>query len=417
MTDERTLNWRPWLYWTLGSLLYLYAFFQRVAPSVMVNDLMTAFTIGAAIVGNLSAFYFYAYGAVQLPVGVLVDRLGARRVLCLAALMCAIGSLMFAWANVIWLAYLGRLFIGLGSGVAFVSTLKLISLWFPVKRFALLSGLTLMLGMVGGIGGQAPLAILVDGLGWRDTMVWASGFVLVLAIILGTVVRDKKHTDDNADLTTVPFIKNLSTVLKNPQICISAGVGFCLPAALFAFASLWGVPYMMTAYQLPKAEAAAMMSLILIGWALGAPLQGWVSDHFRRRKIPLLISSIGAFLSLVMILYMPGLPMLAVQILLIINGLCSSALILIFAVVRENASLNSAGTAIGYANMSVIVSAAILQPLVGWLLDLSWQGGMLNGGRLYTTVDFQWALAPVVGITFFAVILCLFVRETYCQHQ
>jgi len=417
MTNERTLNWRPWLYWALGSLLYLYAFFQRVAPSVMINDLMTAFTIGAAVVGNLSAFYFYAYGAVQLPVGVLVDSLGARRVLCLAALMCAVGSLMFAWANDIWLAYLGRLLIGLGSGVAFVSTLKLISLWFPVNRFALLSGLTLMLGMVGGIGGQAPLAILVDGLGWRDTMVWASGFVFILAIVIGSVVRDKTPPDHNVDNTTVPLMNNLSMVLKNPQICISAGVGFCIPAALFAFASLWGVPYMMTAYQLPKAEAAAMMSLILIGWALGAPLQGWISDHFRRRKIPLIVSSVGACLSLFMILYMPELPILAVKILLVINGLCSSALILIFALVRENASLNSAGTAMGYANMSVIVSAAILQPLVGWLLDISWQGGMLDGVRIYSTVDFQWALAPVVGVSFFAVILCLFIRETHCQHQ
>jgi len=414
--DKTAGRWRPWLYWGLGSLLYLYAFFQRVAPSVMVNDLMLAFGIGAALVGHLSAFYFYAYGVVQIPVGVLVDKLGARRVLCAAALLCAVGSLFFAYASQIVLAYLGRLLIGLGSGVAFVSTLKIISQWFPVKRFAMLSGLTLMLGMLGGIGGQAPLAMLVDRLGWRETMVWASVFVFVLAVLLMLFVRDAKTTDVKGEEAHEDGVApGLKAVIKNHQICIIAGVGFFQPAALFAFASLWGVPYMAVAYKLSNAEAAGMMSLILLGWAVGAPLQGWVSDHLHLRKIPLVLSAFTAAASLAGIIYMPGLPLPVVQVLLVVNGICSSALILVFALVQENAHAQSAGTAMGFANMAVILSAAVVQPVVGKILDINWQGAMSGGVRLYDVVDYQWALLPVMVMAFLAFVSSLFVRETHCR--
>ncbi|MCW9045636.1 MAG: MFS transporter, partial [Alphaproteobacteria bacterium] len=139
----------PWLFWVLAASFYCYGFFHRVAPSVMVKELMADFAVSAAILGNLSAFYFYAYAGLQLPVGMLTDKFGARRVLAIAAVLCGVGSYLFATAETLPVAYLGRLLIGAGAGFSWVGALKVIAEWFPPHRFAMVSGMTLMLGMVG----------------------------------------------------------------------------------------------------------------------------------------------------------------------------------------------------------------------------------------------------------------------------
>ena len=124
----------------------------------MITELMRDFSVNAAILGNLSAVYFYAYAGMQLPVGILHDRYGPRRVLTGAAMLCALGSLLFAVAESLTAAYLGRLLMGAGAGFALVGTFKVASIWHPPRRFALLTGLAITFGMVGAIGAQAPLA-------------------------------------------------------------------------------------------------------------------------------------------------------------------------------------------------------------------------------------------------------------------
>ena len=160
----------PWFMWSLGALFFCYGFFQRVAPSVMISDLMRDFGVTAGVLGNLSAFYFYAYAGMQLPVGVVVDNWGSRRVLAGGALICSIGTLLFATATTLGPAYLGRFLIGCGAGIALMATMKLAATWLPPGHFALMSGLTGMLGMVGAVGAQAPMAAMVAHFGWRDTL-------------------------------------------------------------------------------------------------------------------------------------------------------------------------------------------------------------------------------------------------------
>ena len=212
----------PWAFWALGALFYCYGFFQRVAPSVMVEDLMRDFAVNATILGNLTAFYYYAYAAVQLPCGVLVDRWGARRMLAAAATLCAAGSLLFATTDSLALAYLGRLLIGTGAGFPFVGTLKLAAVWFPLRRFALLVGLTLMMGMAGGIGGQAPLAAAVEAVGWRATLMAAAAVGLVLAAVIRLVVQDGPPAAGAGETARGGLLHGLGQVLANGQTWILA---------------------------------------------------------------------------------------------------------------------------------------------------------------------------------------------------
>src|SRR5262245_4607891 len=153
--------------WATGAVFFFYAWILRVAPSVMIDELMRDFAVGAAAVGNLSAFYFYGYAGMQIPVGLLIDRFGPRRLMTVAAAGCAAGCALFALAPALWGLSLGRFVIGATAAFSLVGAMAVAGQWFPPARFALLSGLAMMLGMAGGVFGQAPLRLLVERLDWQ----------------------------------------------------------------------------------------------------------------------------------------------------------------------------------------------------------------------------------------------------------
>ena len=415
-----------WTVWLLSALFFFYAFFQRVAPSVMVEDLMRDFAVNAAILGNLAAFYFYAYAGLQLPVGMAVDTWGPRRVLTVAGLACGIGSLIFATADSLWAAYLGRLLVGGGAAFGFVGNLKLSANWFPPRRFALMSGLTMMIGMAGGIGGQAPLAALVESVGWRPTMTGAAVFILVLAPLIWFVARHdappvapapSARTGEGTPSKRLgrTFWQGLGQTLSTPQIILVGLFGICMAATMLAFGSLWSVPYLMTAHGLSRPEAAASVSVMLVGWAIGAPVAGWVSDHIGRRRLPMIIAGVTALASFVVMIYVPGLPLLAVQVLFFINGAASGSTTVSFAIVRENIDPRWSGTALAFINMSFTASGALFQPFVGWLLDLNWDGQVVDGARIYSIAAYESALLTFVVLGVIALGAIAFVRETHCR--
>lgn len=154
----------------LGTLFFGYAFVQRVSPSVMTVELMRDFAVGGAALGSLSAFYFYAYASIQLPVGMLTDHFGPRKLMSFAAALCALASLGFALSDSVLTASIGRALIGGTVAFGFVGTLAIAGYWFKPTQYALLAGLLQTMGMSGAIFGQAPLRQMVESIGWRDTI-------------------------------------------------------------------------------------------------------------------------------------------------------------------------------------------------------------------------------------------------------
>ncbi len=412
-TDARTGGaWRPWLMWGLGAALYCYAFFQRVVPSVMVADLMRDFAIGAALVGNLSAFYFYSYAAVQVPVGVLVDRFGPRVVLAAGAGLAGAGSFLMGAADALELAYAGRLLVGAGVGVSFVASLRLASIWFPPHRFALLSGLTLMAGMAGGIGGQGPLAPVVVAFGWRGTLVVAGGVALALAALIWLFVRDKpadgspRHHEHPHD----SILGGLQAALGEPRTWVLSAIGMMQAAPLLAFAGLWAVPYAMTVYGLDRAAAAGMASLVLLGWAVAGPFQGWLSDRLGRRRLPIVVAGGFSLATMLAIVYWPGLPLWLAQILFVANGFACAAMPVVFAATRE-ANPRAVGPALAFVNMCTVASGALFQPLIGWLLDRAWDGTIAAGARVYAPEAYRSAFIVLIVAALAGFALSFFVRD------
>jgi MFS family permease len=380
----------------------------------MVEELMRDFAVSATILGNLSAFYFYSYASIQIPIGVLLDRYGPRRLMTGAAALVAAGCALFATSDSISGAYLGRLLIGAGCAFSWVGTLAVIGQWLPPRRFALFTGMTQFCGMAGAIFGQAPIGVSVTTFGWRPTLLVLALGGALLALLLWLAVRDRRrpvHVETH-------IISGLRSVIKNPQTWLTAAVGMALTGPVLAFAGLWGVPYMTAVYGMEKSAAAASLATIFIGWALGAPLLGWLSDRLGRRK-PLLLAggllSTGAMLG---ILYIPNLNLFILQLLFIASGVGGASMILTFATAREHSRPDAVGAAIGVVNMAVVGSGALFQPLIGWLLDVNWSGQQLdNGVRIYSPEAYAWAFAvlPLAGVL--GVLLTLAVHETHCRQR
>jgi MFS family permease len=406
----------PWVVWLLAAIFYCYIFFVRVAPSVMVAELMREFSVNAATLGNLSAVYYYAYAGMQLPVGVLHDRFGPRRVLTGAAVLCALGSLLFAVAESLTVAYVGRLLIGAGAGVALLGTFKVASIWHPPRRFAMLTGLAFSFGMAGAIGAQAPLAAVVTATGWRWSMVIAAGFSCVLAALMWLVVRDRVGSRLEAEPRGQPgALASLCGVVTTAQTWYVALIGGASGGQVLAFASLWGVPYMMEAHGIGRPLAALSTSLVLIGYAVGAPLFGWFSDRVGRRKEQLVVACVVMLLSFVAAVYVPGNPLWLVQVLFFVNGLAVGACMIAFAVAREHNRPGAVATTMAVVNIMATGFGGALQPIIGWMLDLQWDGRMESGARLYSVAAYEAAFMTIAAVLAVSIPIALMVRETYCR--
>lgn len=409
--------------WGLGAALYLIGFFHRVAPAVLTRELMAEFALTAAALGNLSALYFYTYVAIQIPTGVMVDHWGPRRVLTAGAVLAAAGTLLFALAPDYAFVGLGRLLVGAGVGVAFVAMLKLATHWIRPSRFALVSGLALACGSIGGISAGVPLRMAVDGYGWRGVMVAAGALAAVLAAVTWAVVRDDPRERGYLSFSSAAagarphhsMLGGIREVFRYRNVWINfAGCG-AITGPMLAFGGLWGVPFLVSQYGLTTAQAAFVTSVMLVAWAVGSPLAGALSDRLRRRKLPLVVGGGLAALQWAALIYVPGLPLAVVVALMVGLGLASGVVVIGFAFCKESAPSALAGTASGVANMGNMLGGMAMQPLIGWLLDLGWDGAMNGSVRAYGFAAYSGGFTLMLAWLVAGLAVLVFARETHAK--
>ena len=399
---------------TLGTLFFSYAFVQRVSPSVMTSELMSEFAVGGAALGSLSAFYFYAYASIQLPVGMLTDHFGPRKLMSFAAALCALASLGLALSDSILTASIGRALIGGTVAFGFVGTMAIAGYWFKPSQYALLAGLLQTMGMSGGIFGQAPLRQIVEGVGWRGTVNVLALVALVLALLLFFLVPQRSSEQKQRGAHS-GILKGLRAVTTNPQTWVCSVIGFGMAATMLAFGGLWGVPWLTDVHAYTTTEAAGITSMIFVGWAIFSPLFGWASDRMGRRNLILRAGSLLALVALTVLIYFtPGNTALLMTLIFII-GVGGSAMTVCFGSVRELNDANYSSTSLGLMNMCIVGAGAVMQPLIGWLLDLGWNGALQDGARVYSEANYSSAFFSLLVVNLAAIIASLFLRETHCR--
>ena len=405
---------KAWLIWSLAAIAFGYAFLHRVAPGVMVHDLMRDFAISGTMLGTLSALYFYPYFLLQIPLGALLDVLGTRYLLSFALFLASFGSILFGSANNIEMAYLGRFLIGIGCSVGFLSALTLTSEWFSTNRFALISGLTMLIAMMGAILGQAPLALFISNFGWRSSMWVLSIFGIILSLLVLIIVRNGPEKKPQPQIITNPWkqmLQSLQKASKSFEMWKIALVAATMSGPMLTLGGLWGTPYLMSAYGLGRSDAAFLTSFLLFGWAFAAPCFGWFSDFLGRRKPILIGGSALLSLALGLMIFIPSNNLYLTLILFIIIGASGSVMVSAFALVKGAISNEVQGSAVGIVNSMTVASGAILQPFVGLILDLRWDGLMLNGARIFNEADYRLAFMVVFVFSIIGFFVSITLKE------
>jgi len=378
----------------------------------MADDWMLAYAVDASSLGIIAASYYYAYAGMQVPLGLLMDKLGPRRLLALAGLVCAIGCLLMASTRILWLASIGRFLIGMGAACGFLGTMKVATLWFHPSKIGMIAGLSTAIGTIGGITGQAPLSMLNEVIGLKGSLVVLTAAGVMVGAIIWLCVRDlpEKNQEKDEELT-VSLLEGLSSVLFNPQAWLIAFHGFLMYVPLAAVADLWGIPFLKSAYGMEEKYAAIMVSFIYIGVIVGGFLLGKFTELFRRKRTPMLIGALASLCCYSAIFFIHPLPEWLIYGLLFLGGVFFSTECLCFAAVCEHLPRQYGGIAVGFTNMIVMMSGVLLQPLIGWLLNVNWDGQMHGNIPYYSLEAFQKALWIVPVCLLLAACVLFFIKE------
>jgi nitrate/nitrite transporter NarK len=408
---------RAWVMWSVPSLLFLIAFFHRAAPGIIAKDLMQEFHATSVLVGLLAATYFYAYAALMIPSGLLIDAFGVRRVVAAGGAVMGLGALVMGVAQAPRTLFAGRFAVGLGAAVTFVGALKIAATWFPQARFGFLSALTATVGFGGALIATAPLAALVGVAGWRGALGVVGAVTLAAAALCLVVVRDRPPDAPASEAPSPPGLAAVLAggvaVLRNRHTWPPFLAFFCLYSA-FANLSLWVVPCLRDVYGLSAERAALYATAPTLPLLVAAPLTGFLSDRvLNRRKTPFVALASASFvLWAVFVATLGRLPLHGLYTLFLAMGTVGGAFVLTWPIGREVNPPHLAGVAVAVVNLGGFLGAALTQAPIGALLDARWTGALVAGSRVYPVDAYTAAFKACAVLALAAALLSLALRET-----
>jgi MFS family permease len=384
----------PWLMWSLPVLFFAYQFILRLWPGLMMQSIMSQFSIDAGQFGLLAACYYYGYAGMQIPVAILLERYGPCGILSLFALLCGAATLMFTYTHSFAIALLSRFLIGVGSAVGFLGTSKVISEWFPKEMYARMVGFSFTFGLLGAIYGGRPISMLIQTYNWQHVALVLS-FVALLISLLTLVFLRSPVQAKAASRTHVFEWKHIRSTLSSPKLWGLACANLLMVGALEGFADVWGVPYLMEAYHLSKENSAGVMSLIFFGMLFGGPFLAYCSRKLTEYGV-ILICALGMCGIFVILLASHALSMSSLSILLFVTGLLCCYQVIIFAAGAKLVSLQELSVTVAFLNCVNMLGGSFFHTIIGKIMHAYWQGQAAeNGLHLYSKNAFQHALVVI----------------------
>jgi MFS family permease len=391
--------------WLITAVYYFYQYTLRSAPAVMMPQLSEAFGLSAMGVASMVGLFYYGYSPFSLVAGAAMDRLGPRRVVPIGAAAVGIGALLFASGNN-GAASAGRLIQGAGGVFALVGAAYIATTSFPASRAATLIGATQMFGMAGGSAGQFLVGPLIaSGVPWQAF--WAAMGIggLAIAGVLYVLLPEQAPATRRDDWLKVA-LSAFGTVFRNPQSILCGMIAGLLFIPTTIFDMIWGVRYLEEARGFDYAEAVLRSATVPLGWIIGCPLLGLISDRIGRRKPVIAAGAVVLLACLAWILYGP-IDVFPPYVVGIVAGLASGAAMLPYTVIKEANPPQMSGTATGVVNFLNFTFSALLGPVFGWIL-LS-----VSGGAATMTLDhYQTAFEPLLYGVGVAIVLTLLLKET-----
>jgi MFS family permease len=409
-------NRKGWIVSLTGALFFFYAFIQANVMTPLNSELLREFGAGISAISLLSAWYFYANIIFIIPAGLLLDRFSVRKLMIIAICFAIFGTLLFALANNLFVASLGRFFCGIMMAFGLISCLKLASLWLPPNKMALASSLIITIGMIGGVFAQRPMAMLVENFGWRKALFLLAILGVVIAVILWFVVRDKKGEKESREALSEGIFKSMKGVFKCSQNWYCGFFTSLLNLPVAILGALFGITYLTQARSVGYLKASMIVSMLFFGMIVGSPFFGWFSDYLKRRKLPMYLGSVFCLACVSIVLLQENLNMGFLYFLFFATGFTSASQVLGYPVISESNPVKTTGTALSLAAFIIMgLGYGIGLPFIGWLLDLMFKGRVVDGVNFYSYATYQKAfLAIPIGIAI-SIVMVFLMKETNCK--
>ena len=390
--------------WLLAAVYYFYQYTLRSAPAVMMPQLSEAFGLSALGVASMVGMFYYGYSPFSLIAGAAMDRLGPRKVIPVGAAAVGIGALLFSTGNQL-AANAGRFLQGAGGVFALVGAVSIASANFPASRAATLIGATQMFGMAGGSAGQSVVGpMIAGGLAWNHFWVGMGIAGLVISVLLVVLLPQQEQAPQSAWLKSA--LGALAAVFKNPQSILCGMIAGLLFIPTTIFDMIWGVRFLQEAHGFDYASAVMRSSTVPLGWIIGCPVLGLLSDRMGRRKPVIIGGAIVLLLCLLWVLY-GRTNVFPPYFIGLVAGLASGAAMLPYTVIKEANRREFGGTATGVVNFLNFTFSALLGPVFGRILQ------KVSGGASKMTLEhYQAGFEPLLYGVAIAIVLCFFLKET-----
>ncbi|SCY27363.1 MFS transporter [Alkaliphilus peptidifermentans] len=385
---------RKWTIWFVLVMAFITVFFHRLAISVVADDLILDLGLTGKGLGNLTSMTFYGYALMQIPVGIMVDSIGVRKICTWGTLLTGIGSILFGLSSTLIISYLARFIVGLGTSVIIISILKIQMTWFKPSQFSTLCGLTSLFGNMGAFLATLPLAFLVLQVGWRNSFYVMGLISIVLSFLIWLIVRDYPEGME-PEYKKRNIGKGIKTVLLNPYTWPPFSIMFLMVGSMTAILGLWGIPYLMHVYEITKSQAAGYLSFVSIGFMVGGPIVGWLSDRLNGEIKRILAVAISLFtLIWIYMAFVGGKPPIEIlPIIFFALGATTICHILSFTNVKDVNDPAFTGSATAIINVGEFIGGSFLSFAIGLFLDFGWRGRVVDGGRIYEANQYQFVFA------------------------
>ncbi len=380
---------RAWIIWTVGVAAYVLAITNRSSLSAVGVDAAARFDADAATLSMFAVVQLAVYGGMQIPVGVLLDRYGARPIMTIGMLLMAVGQLTMAVSPSVGVAILARMLLGAGDAAIFPGVLRLIATWFPAQRGPLMVQFTGIVGQTGQLIALVPLAALLHATSWTITFGSIAGLGVLFGILVFLLIRNHPpdRTEDVSVDTDTGAIRVVTSAVDNgvgiraawahPGTRLAFWSHFTTPFAGTAFVLLWGMPFLTAGEGRTTAQAASIMSLcVVVGMVLG-PIMGELSrriPHLRSRALVLPTIAVQAAAWLAVIAYPGPAPLWLLLALAVALATGGPASMIAFDHARTHNPSHRLSTATGVTNAGGFLAALVAILLIGLALDLQGAG-------------------------------------------
>ncbi|MCU6481375.1 MFS transporter [Arthrobacter sp. A2-55] len=387
---------RAWTVWGVGVFAYLIAVTQRTSFGVVGLEATARFSASASALSAFTVIQLLVYAGLQIPVGVLVDRFGPRVMIATGAALMTVGQIQLAAATSVPGGVVGRIFVGAGDAMTFISVIRLIPAWFPSRRVPLLTQLTGQLGQFGQLISIAPFALVLHAWGWSPAFLGLAGLGLVACVLSTAALRNAPETSGPAvELAGIKeTAEDLARAWQQPGTRLGMWSHFATQFAGNVFVMTWGYPFLVSGQGLDPTEASVLLSLfVVVGIICGPLLGGWVGRHPMRRSTMVLAVTFAITAAWLSVILYPGpAPLWLLVVLVLILALGGPASMIGFDFARTFNPSRRIGTATGIVNVGGFIAALITMYVVGLILDLLKNSGF-SGGNLYSLDSFRIALS------------------------